>query len=269
MLYLTRILDFSATHSYTIPAWTTNKNKQVFGPCSNQNGHGHDYKLEVVVKGPLIGETGIVMNTVDIKQKVNQFLKSELDGKFLNKENDYFKDHIPTTENIVNYLWNAVENMFDDCTLHRIRLHENHYLFAEKEDNSMTRLTRQYHFCAAHRLHSDHLSDEENIRLFGKCNNPHGHGHNYFVDVTVHGEPDPTTGMIIDLGEMDHIVNTTVIDKFDHKHLNLDTDEFRDLNPTGEVMAMVIFNMLASKIPNLYKIGLWETDKNYFEYLGN
>ncbi|NRF95585.1 6-carboxytetrahydropterin synthase [Paenibacillus frigoriresistens] len=131
----------------------------------------------------------------------------------------------------------------------------------------MTQLTRKYHFCASHRLHSEQLSPEENIHLFGKCNNPHGHGHNYYLDVTVKGNPDPVTGMIINPAELDEIVERVVLDKFDHKHLNLDTDEFKNINPTSEVVAMVIYNMLRPQIPMLYRIGLWETEKNYFEYM--
>ncbi|MCA1030789.1 6-carboxytetrahydropterin synthase [Bacillus timonensis] len=268
MIYITRVLYFSAAHSYKIPSWTEKKNKLIFGPCSNQNGHGHDYKLEVTVKGPLIKESGIVVNTNDIKYVVSEFLERELDGKFLNKEHPFFKKEMPTTENLVKYIWDSLENSLEGCSLHRIRLHENHYLLSEKEDNEMPRITRRYHFCAAHRLHSNQLSDEENLKIFGKCNNPHGHGHNYYVDVTVQGEIDPTTGMILDLNQLDNIVDNTVIEKFDHKHLNLDTEEFKELNPTSENVAIVIYNMLSPHIQGLLKIGIQETEKNYFEYFG-
>lgn len=268
MLYLSRRIDFSATHVYRVPEWSDEENRRVFGRCNNASGHGHDYKLEVMVKGILNEKSGIVVNTTDIKHIVNSFVEEELDGKFLDREHPFFQKHIPTTENLVNYIWGSLENRFEGCELHRIRLHENHYLSAEREAGSLTRFTRKYHFCAAHRLHSKHLSEEENLKLFGKCNNPHGHGHNYYLDVTVEGEPDLVTGMITDLTELDAIVERVVLDKFDHKHLNLDTEEFKELNPTSEVVAMVIFNMLSPHLPNLYKIGLWETEKNYFEYYG-
>jgi 6-pyruvoyltetrahydropterin/6-carboxytetrahydropterin synthase len=268
MLHLSRRVDFSATHVYGVPSWSSEKNRRVFGLCNNPSGHGHDYKLEVMVKGPLNESSGIVVNTTDIKNIVNSFVESELDGKFLDREHKHFQKNIPTTENLVNYIWNSLQDSFLGCVLQRIRLHENHYLSAEREVGSLTKLTRKYHFCAAHRLHSDHLSVEENIRLFGKCNNPHGHGHNYYLDVTVEGEPDSVTGMIINLTELDDIVEQVVLEKFDHKHLNLDTEEFRELNPTSEVVAMVIFNLLSPHLPKLYKVGLWETEKNYFEYFG-
>jgi 6-pyruvoyltetrahydropterin/6-carboxytetrahydropterin synthase len=132
----------------------------------------------------------------------------------------------------------------------------------------MIHLTRKYHFSAAHRLHSNKLSEEENQSLFGKCNNPHGHGHNYYLEVSVKGQPDPTTGMIMNLSDLDNTVEHLVLEKFDHKHLNLDTEEFKDLNPTADNMVVVIWNLLAPFLPKLHKIGLWETDKNYFEYYG-
>lgn len=268
MLYLSRRVDFSAMHSYNVPAWTEEKNKQVFGLCSNPNGHGHDYQLEVMVKGLLNERTGIVVNTVDIKKLVGGLLEEEFDGKFLNKEHPFFQKHLPTTENMVRYLWDSIAPRLIDCELHRLRLHENHYLFSEKGEGKKVYLTRKYHFSAAHRLHSKQLSDEENIALFGKCNNPNGHGHNYYLDVTVVGEPDPITGMIVDLGYLDEIVERNLLKKVDHKHLNLDVQEFEGLNPTSEVVAKVFYDMLSPHISNLHKVGLWETEKNYFEYFG-
>lgn len=268
MLYLARRVDFSATHYYRVPEWSEEENRRVFGLCSNPHGHGHDYKLEVVVRGQLNEKSGIVVNTTDIKAIVHTFIENELDGKCLNREHAAFSRTVPTTENLVAYIWQSLARTFTDCELFRLRLHENHFLSAEKEAGALIRLTRKYHFCAAHRLHSDELSAEENEKLFGKCNNPNGHGHNYYLDVVVEGEPDPVTGMIIHLSELDRIVEKQVLDKVDHKHLNLDTEEFKALNPTSEVVAMVIYNMLSPHLPTLCKVGLWETEKNYFEYSG-
>lgn len=269
MLYLSRRVDFSASHFYHVPTWDKEQNQHVFGLCSNPNGHGHDYKLEVMVKGKNDIQSGIVVNTTEIKEIVTNLVESELDGKFLNREHTYFAQVNPTTENLVEYIWYRLEPQLKDCKLHRIRLHENHYLYAEKEEGSLVSLTRKYHFCAAHRLHSNQLSDDENMRIFGKCNNVYGHGHNYFLDVTVKGQADPVTGMVMNLADLDRVVEQIVIEKFDHKHLNLDTEEFKELNPTSEVMATVIYHMLSPHLPNLYRIGLWETEKNYFEYFGS
>ncbi|GGF87235.1 6-carboxytetrahydropterin synthase [Paenibacillus abyssi] len=268
MVFLSRKLYFSAAHRYRIEDWSDEKNRQVFGLCSNPNGHGHDYTLEVMVKGQIDERSGIVVNISDIDKVVKQLINEEFDGKFLNVEHPYFEANIPTTENIVNYLWNSLENRMIGCELHKIRLHENHYLLAEKGSDTLVHFARKYHFCAAHRLHSQHLTDEENKALFGKCNNPYGHGHNYYVEVTVSGQPDPVTGMVINLAELDEKVNRIVIDKFDHKFLNVDTEEFKEVNPTSDNMVKVIWDMLSSSLSGLYKIGLWETEKNYFEYYG-
>jgi 6-pyruvoyltetrahydropterin/6-carboxytetrahydropterin synthase len=269
MLYLSRKMYFSAMHSYRIDEWSEAENKRIFGPCSNPNGHGHDYSLEVMVKGELDKKSGIVVNITDIDKVVKSFVQRELDGKFLNKETSYFKKTIPTTENIVNYLWESLDGKIDNCTLHKIRLHENNFLYSEKEEEEVVRLTRKYHFCTAHRLHSHLLSEDENVSLFGKCNNPYGHGHNYYVEVTVSGKPDPVTGMIANIVDVDNVVDEEVLQKFDHKHLNLDTEEFKELNPTSENVAVVIWDLLSPKLTNLYKIGLYETEKNYFEYYGS
>ncbi|BCB05718.1 6-carboxytetrahydropterin synthase [Bacillus sp. KH172YL63] len=268
MLYLSRKLYFSALHMYRIEEWSEEENQRVFGPCSNPSGHGHDYTLEVMVKGKLNRESGIVVNITDIDKVVKSFVSEQMDGKFLNKENDHFTENIPTTENIVSFIWDSLDGKIDNCQLHKIRLHENNFLYAEKEEGSMVRLTRKYHFCTAHRLHSEQLSNEENLAIFGKCNNPFGHGHNYYLEVTVHGTPDPVTGMIASLSEMDEIVEQEIMKKFDHKHLNLDTEEFKHINPTSENVAVVIWELLSSKLSNLFKIGLYETEKNYFEYCG-
>lgn len=268
MLYLSRKMYFSAAHSYRINEWSDEKNNKVFGLCSNQHGHGHDYTLEVMVKGKLDPHSGIVVNITDIDKVVKSFVQTELDGKFLNKEVAYFKTEIPTTENIVTYLWNSLDGKIDNCELHKIRLRENDFLYSEKENDSMVRLTRKYHFCTAHRLHSEQLSNEENLEIFGKCNNPYGHGHNYYLEVTVGGKPDPITGMIANIVDIDQIVEQEIMKRFDHKHLNLDTEEFKHLNPTSENVAVVIWDLLSPKITNLFKIGLYETEKNYFEYSG-
>jgi 6-pyruvoyltetrahydropterin/6-carboxytetrahydropterin synthase len=266
MINLSRKIHFSAAHFYRIPTWSEEENRRVFGPCSNPHGHGHDYVLQVMVRGELDERSGIVVNTTDIDRVAKGLIEEEFDSKFLNHEHDYFRNHIPTTENIVQYLWEALTGKFENCELYKLVLRENHYLQSEKGLDSMVRLTRKYHFCAAHRLHSTLLSEEDNKRIFGKCNNLYGHGHNYYLDVTVQGELDSVTGMVMNLADLDHIVNEVIISKFDHKNLNLDVEEFKDLNPTSDVLVKVIANLLSPHLPKLYKIGLWETEKNYFEY---
>jgi 6-pyruvoyltetrahydropterin/6-carboxytetrahydropterin synthase len=127
---------------------------------------------------------------------------------------------------------------------------------------------RKEHFNAAHRLHNPNWSNEKNQRVFGKCNNPNYHGHNYELIVRVTGEPDPVTGYVIDMKVLSDIIKEHVLTRFDHKNLNLDTDEFKDLNPTAENISIVIWNILRSKIDSKYalKITLYETERNFVEY---
>ncbi|MFN5334634.1 MAG: 6-pyruvoyl trahydropterin synthase family protein [Bacteroidota bacterium] len=127
---------------------------------------------------------------------------------------------------------------------------------------------RQEHFNAAHRLHQPAWSDEKNAEVFGKCNNPSYHGHNYELIVKVTGIPDPLTGYVMDLKVLSDLIKEQVLDRFDHKNLNLDTAEFKDLNPTAENIAMVIYDLLRLRISEdkEIQIRLYETPRNFVEY---
>jgi 6-pyruvoyltetrahydropterin/6-carboxytetrahydropterin synthase len=127
---------------------------------------------------------------------------------------------------------------------------------------------RKEHFNAAHRLHNSDWTDEKNKEVFGKCNNPHYHGHNYNLSVKLTGELDPATGYVYDMKKLSDLIKDHVLDKFDHKNLNLDTNEFENLNPTAENIAVVIWHILRDKIEPQYdlKITLYETERNIVEY---
>ncbi len=130
-------------------------------------------------------------------------------------------------------------------------------------------LGRRYHFSASHRLHNPALSEEENYRIYGKCNNPHGHGHNYTVEVRLSGEIEPATGMISNLADLDSFVNERVIEPFDHRSLNEEVPAFRNLVPTTEILCIEIFQRLKS-FPHakLEAVRVEETSNNSFEYAG-
>ena len=127
---------------------------------------------------------------------------------------------------------------------------------------------RKEHFNAAHRLFNPAWSDEVNYKIFGKCSNPHYHGHNYELIVKVVGETNPDTGYVMDIKSLSDIIKENITSKFDHKNLNLDVEEFKDLNPTAENIAVVIWNILREKIDKKYdlKITLYETERNFVEY---
>lgn len=127
---------------------------------------------------------------------------------------------------------------------------------------------RKEHFNAAHRLHNANLSDAENAMLFGKCNLPNYHGHNYELIVKLVGDIDPKTGYVYDMKVLSDLIKKEVVDRFDHKNLNLDVAEFKNLNPTAENIVKVIYNILRTKIDSRYelKITLYETERNFVEF---
>lgn len=127
---------------------------------------------------------------------------------------------------------------------------------------------RRGHFNAAHRLHNPAWSDERNRKVFGLCNNPNYHGHNYEIEVKLTGDIDPETGYVYDMKSLADLIKSEVEDRFDHKNLNLDTSEFADLIPSTENLVIVIYNILRSKIEPQYDmvVRLWETPRNFVEY---
>jgi len=129
-------------------------------------------------------------------------------------------------------------------------------------------VSRNEHFNAAHRLYNPQWTDEKNDRVFGKCNNPNFHGHNYDLTVTLVGEIDPETGFVYDLKVLSDIIKEHVLKHFDHKNLNLDTAYFKELNPTAENIAVVIWRILRQQIDSKYdlKVKLYETERNFVEY---
>lgn len=131
-----------------------------------------------------------------------------------------------------------------------------------------TSVFRKSHFNSAHRLNNPSISAEENERIFGKCNRPNYHGHNYELIVKVTGEIDPISGYVIDMKVLADLVKDHVEEKFDHRNLNLDTEEFKDLNPTAENIATVIYNILRPKIDSKFNLSirLYETERNFVEY---
>jgi 6-pyruvoyltetrahydropterin/6-carboxytetrahydropterin synthase len=136
----------------------------------------------------------------------------------------------------------------------------------------MSQLTicRTEHFNAAHRLHNPAWDEARNQQVFGKCNNPNYHGHNYNLEVRLTGPIDPETGYVFDLKALSDVIKREVLNRFDHRNLNLDTEDFRNLNPTAENIAVVIWNRLRAALPATLKLAvtLFETDRNFVEYDG-
>src|SRR5687768_10503509 len=131
-------------------------------------------------------------------------------------------------------------------------------------------VTRRLRFNAAHRVHNPALSEEENAAIFGKCNNPNWHGHNYILDVSVEGDIDPRTGYVLDLSALKQLVEREVVNKVDHKNFNLDVDFMQSTIPTSENIVVAFWRLLADRVKpaKLARLVLWETENNYVEYTG-
>ena len=268
MVYATRRFEFSSSHRYWHDDWSPEENERVFGKCTSRYGHGHNYTLDVTITGALDPRTGMVMNMTELKAIVNQVLE-EFDHKHLNEDTPYFKTQLPTTENLVRVLWRLIAARLPaEARLARLRLYEMADLWAEYDGADETTFARAYTFSAAHRLHAPALSDEENRAIYGKCNNPNGHGHNYTVEVSVGGPVDPETGMVIDLTALDRTVRE-LLDQLDFRHLDREVAAFADQPSTAENIVVYLWNELAPRLEGrLRHLKLWETRKNVFEYAG-
>ena len=274
MYYLTRQTAFEASHYNRIPELSDAENFELFGAAANPNSHGHNYVLEVMVKGRLDTDDGMVINLTILDALLKTEVIANYDHKHLNKQHPIFAKNPqlqPTCENITIEIWQRLVPSLPDGLLHRVRLYENSTRFADYYgDDLMVYLTKVYEFSAAHRLHSHALSDEENRDIFGKCNNAAGHGHNYVLEVTVRGDVDAKTGLVAGLNLLDEVVQKQVYARFDYKHLNLDTPEFEKLNPTSENFVKVLWDVLEPNLRPvvLHRLRLRETPKNHFDYYG-
>lgn len=274
MYYLTRQIAFEASHYNRIPELSDAENFELFGAASNLNSHGHNYVLEVMVKGEVDASNGMVINLVTLDALLKTHVLANYDHKHLNCQHPVFAKNQylqPTGENIAIEIWQRLAPSLPDGLLHRVRLYENSTRFVDYYgEGLMVYLTKVYEFSAAHRLHSHTLSDEENRDIFGKCNNPAGHGHNYVLEVTVKGPVDARTGLVAGLHFLDEVVEKQVYARFDYKHLNLDTPEFETLNPTSENFVKVLWEVLAPNLRpvTLHRLRLRETPKNHFDYYG-
>lgn len=251
-------------------------------PPPGETGRGHDYLVELTVGGRIDPTTGMVVNIKDVDAVLKAQVVQPLHGKLLDEDLPLLRGVLPTPENLARFAWaQCVGALPPEGRLARVTLWPHTTLKAEVSqmplelETLLLTVTRTYDFSASHRLHSPALSDAENAAIFGKCNWVNGHGHNYEVEVTLAGDPDPATGQLWDGVCLDRIVQEQVLDPYDHKHLNYDTADFRDLNPTSENLTVVIWNNLSRRLARenlggarLYRVAVRETPRNYFEYYG-
>ncbi len=171
---------------------------------------------------------------------------------------------------IINWAWEIFSEYPGDCRVRRIRIDlDDSFSWAKQAgDDDMFEITVKYSLAAAHRLVKHQLDEQENYELFGKCSHKSGHGHNYLLEITMAGTPDKTTGQIADMKLVEKVINEQIIEPFDHKNLNVDTQEFVDLIPTVENMAQVFFERLNGRFSPavLRRVRVWETPQTYADY---
>ena len=264
---LARKISFSAGLRLYNNGWNQVKNKELYGKAVNP--HGAEFYLEVAFGGPISPIDGMIVDLAEVKPQLSKAV-ALLEDSFLDRDIDFFGRRVPTAENIALYLWNEIPRQIGQGILHHISLQQMPRVCVDLSANSM-KISRSYEFAAAHRLFAPALSDEENLDKFGRCSNPAGHGHNFQLHVWIEGVPDAQTGFIINPRILDAIVDEEVYQRFDHKHLNEDCPEFigTGIVPTSENLALAIFDILNRKLLSqgyrLARIGLRETQKNYFE----
>ncbi len=273
-LTLRRRVTLSAAHAYWLPEKSESENRALFGRWASRWGHGHNYVIDAHVVGPVDPLDGMVVNIVTVDRVLKSEVVAALHEKHLSYEVSHFKTNPPTLENITRFVAEQFTRNFShpSARLSQVVVWETPTLWASlTTETNMLTLTRKLDFAASHRLHAPDLTDAQNLEIFGKCNNPKGHGHNYGVEVTVTGTPDPITGMLVDLEKLDAVLEAEVMDRFDHKNLNDDVPEFERLNPTSENLTLVLWEVLKNKIPapaRLHKVVVQETERNFFEYDG-
>lgn len=266
---LSRQASFCVGLKLRHPRWSEEINREVFGKA--YGAHGAEFRLRVALCGPIAPGDGMIVNLAEVKPRLNEVV-ALLEDKFLDEDVSYFRNHRPTTENIARFLWRELPKSIGCGHLHRLELDHSAGTSVEILARPCPmKVSHSYEFAAAHRLFVPSLSETENWERFDKCSNRAGHGHNFQLRVWVEGAPDDETGYVINPRVLDAIVEQEVYEKFDHKHLNEDCPEFTQsaLVPTSENLALTIFNLLDRRLADegykLARVGLQETQKNYFE----
>lgn len=252
--------EFSAARQTMSPRLTPQENEQLFGSAASPYGHGHHYRARLTFRAvePNL-DTPLVRQ--EILEQVIGGLYQELDHKNLNHEVPGLTNRPMTTESLAQYLFERVNV---EAPLARVRLHEREDFFAEHWANGSVFLGLRRPFHAAHRLHAAAFSDEENRGLYGKCNNPHGHGHRYLTEGTIGGDYDARSGTLYNFAAFTDGV-AAALAPWQDRHLDLETEEFRSQPSTGENIVRALWPKFDAQLRHrLVRLRLWETPNNRF-----
>ncbi len=258
MIRLSREIRFSLTNDFFDV-----KNSWAGWPISHQTAP--HLALRCVVCGTPNPKTGYLCDIKDLDLLLRTIVVDDLIPHL---------DQHPNIESLITTIFRrALQSWNSPAAIEEISLRPSAFLDFQilTRSPNMIQLTQQFEFSAAHRLHSPDLTADENRAVYGKCNNPNGHGHNYVVEVTIAQNNCPSTGALIELGKFQDTVNRLIIDRLDHKHLNLDVDYFRNVIPSVENISIAIWDWLDGQFDTaqLSKIRVYETPKTWAEYSGH
>ncbi len=250
--------DFSSARRTMSPHLSEAENRKLFGEALSP--HGHHYRARLTFQADKVNGEAPVVRHDQVERAIGS-LRSELDHRYLNDDSN-LKDRPITTESLAGYIFERMSAALP--RLYRVRLHEREDFFAEVWDDETVSLGMQLAFNAAHRLHAAALSDAENVKRYGKCNNPLGHGHRYVTETTVGGEYDKRSGTLYNFLELKNAIGEALA-PWQDRHLDLETDDFREVPSTGENIVRALWPKIDSRLnQQLVRLRLWETPNNRF-----
>lgn len=248
--------EFSAARQTMSPRLTPAENQRLFGAAAGI--HGHNYRAGLTFRKEKADRP--IVQQQDLDACVDS-LRQELDHRHLNEDVSGLKDRPITTESLAAYIR---ERVVASVPIHRVRLHERAGFFAEAWTTGSMFLGMQMRFSAAHRLHVPSFSDEKNATLFGKCDNPRGHGHLYLAEATIGGNYDERSGTLYDFVAFRKALSES-IEPWQDRHLDLETDDFQKISSTGENIVCALWSKIDSRVnQQLVRLRLWETKNNRF-----
>ncbi len=252
---------FSAARTTSSPHLSEEENLAIFGSAASPHGHGHNYRAEVTLEGTPDPKHGLIFSEVEAWRAISEIME-RWNHKNLNKEVVELENKPITTECLARAIFHELS---EQMPLKKVRLYEKDDFFAEFHKGGRFGMGIKSYFNAAHRLHLKSLSNAENVKLYGKCNNPEGHGHRYDVECVITGKLDETSGALQSLEEMQRELDSA-LSRWNYKHLDLETEDFMDRPSTGENIVQTLWDRLSdSMAAELWGLRLWETESNLFE----
>ncbi|HET9418783.1 MAG TPA: 6-carboxytetrahydropterin synthase [Chthoniobacterales bacterium] len=250
--------DFSAARQTMSPLISAAENEKLFGSAASL--HGHNYRARLTLRSKKFSPGELLVEHREINACIES-LRCELDHRYLNAELAALKNRPMTTETLANYIHERAAKL---VPVQRVRLHERADFFAEAWADGNVFLGMQMPFSAAHRLHVATFSDEKNVALFGKCDNPRGHGHTYVAEATLAGTYDERSGTAYDFVALQNAL-TDSLEPWQDRHLDLETEDFRDTPSTGENIVRALWPKIDNRVgQQLVRLRLWETPNNRF-----